>query len=190
MFRNFVQRNCVCIHNAHLCTDSEIRSPLHKEREEERERKRERAAEGACRVENRFPRENTFVQRHCSTTEEARTSPARRGRLEPRGAAVVKHTQTPRNPGHGAGRAGRGAGSRALRLSRGNSEQIGAAAVPAPGNLESPRDTAVPLRGVRPGDARARTGVEPRPPASSHIRSGAVRSGQTSETAQRPRGPG
>lgn len=80
---------------------------------------------------------------------------------------MVQHTQTPRNPGHGAGRAGRGAGSRALRLSRGNSEQIGAAAVPAPGNLESPRDTAVPLRGVRPGDARARTGVEPRPPVSA-----------------------
>lgn len=80
---------------------------------------------------------------------------------------MVQHTQTPRNPGHGAGRAGRGAGSRALRLSRGDSEQIGAAAVPAPGNLESPRDTAVPLRGVRPGDARARTGVEPRPPASA-----------------------
>lgn len=82
---------------------------------------------------------------------------------------MVQHTQTPRNPGHGAGRAGRGAGSRALRLSRGNSEQIGAAAVPAPGNLESPRDRAVPLRGVRPGDARARTGVEPRPPASARV---------------------
>lgn len=80
---------------------------------------------------------------------------------------MVKHTQTPRIPGHGAGRAGRGAGSRALRLSRGNSEQIGAAAVPAPGNLESPRDRAVPLRGVRPGAARARTGVEPRPPVSA-----------------------
>lgn len=88
---------------------------------------------------------------------------------------MVQHTQTPRNPGHGAGRAGRGAGSRALRLSRGNSEQIGAAAVPAPGNLESPRDRAVPLRGVRPGDARARTGVEPRPPVSAAVLSVAAR---------------